>query len=133
MTRDRCCGSFPAAARPSPARSAVSRLDDERGQGTVEYGLLVAAGAVFVIAAMLFLAGGVKNLFERTGSAERTDQPVLVPPVRACVPSYQGVCIPPPPPDLDCADIVALGIAVPVTVVGNDPHGLDPDGDGLGC
>jgi Flp pilus assembly pilin Flp len=132
MARDRCCGSFPTVARPSPSRCAGQRLDSERGQGTVEYGLLIAAGAVLVIAAMLFLAGGVKNLIERTGSAERA-QPVLMPPVRACVPSYQGVCIPPPPPDLDCSDIVALGIAVPITVVGNDPHGLDPDGDGLGC
>jgi Flp pilus assembly pilin Flp len=132
MPRDRCCGCFEASARPSPSSAGLTRLDDERGQGTVEYGLLIGAGAVLVIAAMLALAGGVKNLVERTGSVEHPQQ-VLAPPVRACVPSYQGVCIPPPPPDLDCADIVALGIAVPVTVVGNDPHGLDPDGDGLGC
>jgi micrococcal nuclease len=49
-----------------------------------------------------------------------------------CDPNYAGACVPPPPPDLDCADIRALGIA-PVRVVGSDPHRLDGDGDGLGC
>jgi micrococcal nuclease len=49
-----------------------------------------------------------------------------------CDPSYAGACVPPPPPDLDCADIRAMGIA-PVRVVGSDPHRLDGDGDGLGC
>jgi len=49
-----------------------------------------------------------------------------------CDPSYVGVCIPPPPPDLDCADIRAMGVA-PVRVVGSDPHRLDGDGDGWGC
>lgn len=49
-----------------------------------------------------------------------------------CDPSYVGACIPPPPPDLDCADIEAMGIA-PVRVVGEDPHRLDGDHDGLGC
>ena len=49
-----------------------------------------------------------------------------------CDPNYAGGCVPPYPPDLDCADIRALGIA-PVRVVGADPHRLDGDGDGWGC
>lgn len=49
-----------------------------------------------------------------------------------CDPSYTGACIPSPPPDLDCADIEAMGLA-PVRVVGSDPHGLDGDNDGWGC
>jgi endonuclease YncB( thermonuclease family) len=49
-----------------------------------------------------------------------------------CDPNYAGGCVPPGPPDLDCADIRALGIA-PVRVVGSDPHRLDADHDGLGC
>jgi micrococcal nuclease len=53
-------------------------------------------------------------------------------PSGTCDPNYAGGCVPPPPPDLDCADIRALGIA-PVRVVGSDPHRLDGDGDGLGC
>jgi micrococcal nuclease len=49
-----------------------------------------------------------------------------------CDPSYAGGCVPPSPPDLDCADIRNLRIA-PVRVVGGDPHRLDGDDDGLGC
>lgn len=54
------------------------------------------------------------------------------PPTGKCDPNYSGGCVPPYPPDLDCADIRALGIA-PVRVIGADPHRLDGDGDGLGC
>jgi endonuclease YncB( thermonuclease family) len=44
-----------------------------------------------------------------------------------CAPGYSP-CIPPYPPDLDCAD--ANG---PIAVTGSDPHGLDADGDGIAC
>jgi endonuclease YncB( thermonuclease family) len=50
-----------------------------------------------------------------------------------CDPGYAGGCVPHYPPDLDCADIRARGIPTPVRVVGPDPHGLDGDGDRLGC
>lgn len=56
----------------------------------------------------------------------------VVPVVGACDPNYAGGCVPLYPPDLDCADIRALGIA-PVRVIGSDPHRLDGDADGLGC
>jgi micrococcal nuclease len=49
-----------------------------------------------------------------------------------CDPSYAGACIPPPPPDLDCADVRVMGLD-PVRVVGSDPHRLDGDDDGWGC
>jgi nuclease-like protein len=49
-----------------------------------------------------------------------------------CDPNYSGGCVPPYPPDVDCADIRALGIA-PVRVIGSDPHRLDGDDDGQGC
>jgi micrococcal nuclease len=51
----------------------------------------------------------------------------------ACDPDYAGACVPPPPPDLDCADLRALGLKLPVRVVGSDPHHLDGDHDGWGC
>jgi endonuclease YncB( thermonuclease family) len=54
------------------------------------------------------------------------------PPSGKCDPNYAGGCVPPYPPDLDCADIHALGIPY-VRVVGSDPHRLDGDHDGLGC
>jgi endonuclease YncB( thermonuclease family) len=57
---------------------------------------------------------------------------VPAPIVGGCDPNYAGGCVPPYPPDVNCDDIRALGIA-PVRVVGADPHRLDGDGDGLGC
>jgi hypothetical protein len=47
----------------------------------------------------------------------------------SCDPSYPTVCIPPPPPDLDCADVPYANFPV----IGNDPHGFDGDNDGIGC
>ena len=44
-----------------------------------------------------------------------------------CAPGYSP-CVPPPPPDLDCADVNG-----PIEVTGSDPHNLDGDGDGWGC
>jgi hypothetical protein len=46
-----------------------------------------------------------------------------------CDPSYPGVCIPPPPPDLDCGDISFKRFQV----LPPDPHHVDRDGDGIGC
>jgi hypothetical protein len=51
----------------------------------------------------------------------------IEPPAGDCDPSYLQ-CIRSPPPDLDCYDI-----GFEVDVVGNDPHGLDADFDGIGC
>jgi len=46
-----------------------------------------------------------------------------------CDPSYPTVCIPPPPPDLDCKDIPYRNFVV----LPPDPHHFDGDGDGIGC
>ena len=45
-----------------------------------------------------------------------------------CDPSYPDVCIPPPPPDLNCGDVADKNFGV----VQPDPHGFDRDGDGIG-
>jgi uncharacterized repeat protein (TIGR01451 family) len=51
-----------------------------------------------------------------------------------CDPHYPGVCIPPLPPDLDCADLSFRTFRVnhdgPTTP---DPHSLDNNFDGIGC
>ena len=44
-----------------------------------------------------------------------------------CAPGY-APCVPPYPPDVDCADVNG-----PIHVSGSDPHGLDADGDGVAC
>ena len=46
-----------------------------------------------------------------------------------CSPAYPTVCIPPPPPDLDCADIAFRRF----TVLVPDPHHFDGNHDGVGC
>ena len=48
-----------------------------------------------------------------------------------CDPNY-AACVPLFPPDLNCSDIRAMGLA-PVTVTGRDVHSLDADGNGIGC
>ncbi|MDP2711046.1 MAG: hypothetical protein Q8O56_07485 [Solirubrobacteraceae bacterium] len=48
-------------------------------------------------------------------------------PASGCDPNYSG-CVPPYPPDVNCSDVSG-----PVQVLGSDPHGLDGDGDGIGC
>jgi hypothetical protein len=59
--------------------------------------------------------------------------PTLAPPAGGgndnCHPSYPGVCIPPPPPDLDCKDISYRRFQV----LPPDPHNFDRDLDGIGC
>lgn len=52
-------------------------------------------------------------------------------PSAKCDPNYEG-CIPPFPPDLDCADVKRMGLA-PIRVTGTDLHKFDGDGDGIGC
>jgi micrococcal nuclease len=46
-----------------------------------------------------------------------------------CDPHYPTICVPPPPPDLDCGDIPHLRF----TVLPGDPHRFDGDHDGEGC
>lgn len=46
----------------------------------------------------------------------------------ACDPDYSGACVPPYPPDVDCADI-----GTTIHAVGSDPHRLDGDRDGVAC
>lgn len=62
-----------------------------------------------------------------TGAAELPLPPVGEPDV--CDPAYPEVCIPSPPPDLDCADISHRRFVVLVP----DPHNFDGDHNGVGC
>jgi endonuclease YncB( thermonuclease family) len=50
-----------------------------------------------------------------------------------CAASYPDVCIPPPPPDLDCTDIPYRNFRVVYNVPNPDPHRFDGDHDGVGC
>jgi hypothetical protein len=52
-------------------------------------------------------------------------------PAQRCSPSYPDLCIPPPPPDLDCKDV--RGGRRPFQVLPPNPHHFDRDRDGWGC
>ncbi|CAN5583297.1 hypothetical protein BH18THE1_BH18THE1_22650 [soil metagenome] len=46
-----------------------------------------------------------------------------------CDSAYPDICIKSPPPDLNCDDILSNDFRV----LSPDPHGLDRNGDGVGC
>ncbi len=76
-----------------------------------------AAHPLAVLALVAGILGGVATLSSSSHGAA----------AQSCDPNYLP-CIPPPPPDLDCGDL-----RIGVRVIGDDPHGLDRDGDGVGC
>lgn len=47
----------------------------------------------------------------------------------ACDPSYPTICVPQNADPMTCEDIPSI----PFPVLRPDPHGFDPDGDGVGC
>jgi hypothetical protein len=57
------------------------------------------------------------------------------PPASACDPNYEGACLDPSASDYDCEGGSGDGpeYTGTVTVVGDDPFGLDRDGDGIAC
>ena len=114
-----------ASGRRPLADTAFAAL----GQTITEYALLLGLIAIVVLVGVLVFAGGVRDSFFNDGNSPPS---TLRPPVAQCDPNYAGACIPPPPPDLDCSDLHAMGIQT-VRVVGSDPHNLDPDHDGIGC
>lgn len=75
-----------------------------------------SASVVAGVAALLVVLGPLGASCEPTDSFDGT-----------CDPNYSG-CVPSYPPDVDCG---AVGGSV--EVYGADPHGLDGDGDGIGC
>jgi hypothetical protein len=58
-----------------------------------------------------------------------TIAPTATPAPSNCDPSYPTVCIPSPPPDLNCNDIPFRNFQV----LPPDPHGFDLNQDGVGC
>ena len=93
------------ASTPAPRRRARSRV-------------LAIAGTLVV------LGGVIWWLTAGTPSAPADTTPI--PASGQCHPNYEP-CLP-VSEDLDCSDI-----RMPVTVTGEDPYGLDRDGDGQAC
>jgi hypothetical protein len=94
----------------------------------------LAAVAVVILAAVLLFKPAALALVE---ARVFTVAPAVYAPLVAggqsaanCDPAYPTVCIPPPPPDLDCPEVLPL---VNFEVLPPDPHGFDADKDGIGC
>lgn len=117
----------------SRLRSAIAGLRyGEQGLTNIEYALLIAVAAVLLVGGMGFLGGKIDDRVSETRSGPgMLASPT--PPTAQCDPNYAGACIPRYPPRLGCSDLRARGLPLPVGVVRGDPHGLDPDRDGLGC
>jgi hypothetical protein len=49
-----------------------------------------------------------------------------------CDPAYPDLCVPPPPPDLDCSYVYDRSHDH-ITVLSPDPHNLDGNRDGVAC
>jgi len=68
---------------------------------------------------------GCSNFVQKGSPSEK----VTAPKQNQCDPSYPALCIPSPPPDLDCGDVPYKNFRVS----GSDPHRFDGDNDGIGC
>ena len=47
----------------------LTLMHDDRGQGLVEYALIIAVIAIAVIVAMIFLRGQIQNIFSNIGNS----------------------------------------------------------------
>ena len=112
--------------------------------GAIAPPLRSAAVAVVILAALVLASAGDGRALDAAAawSAPRPsvealqNVPAYLPivaggrPPGQCDPSYPTVCIPPPPPDLDCPQVLPL---VNFPTLPPDPHGFDRDSDGIGC
>jgi micrococcal nuclease len=69
---------------------------------------------IFMLTCLLFAIAGSKAEVQGQSNCDR---------------AYPDVCIPSPPPDLDCKDISYRNFRV----LQPDPHKFDEDKDGIGC
>ncbi len=79
-------------------------------------------------------AGNIHDMFTYVGTRSTTTtttprQTTTTAPPTNCHPAYPTVCIPPAPPDLDCADVPFRNFRV----LPPDPHRFDGNKDGVGC
>ena len=96
---------------------------DVNGDGNIN---ALDAALILQFAAGLLGTLGTPPTPTNTPTNTATNTPTTAP---NCDPAYPDFCIPPPPPDLNCADINGNNF----TVLPPDPHGWDGNNDGVGC
>lgn len=85
-----------------------------------------------ILAAVVIFNAAASTVERRPGDGRAALLPIVIDgrPAGDCDPSYPTICLPSPPPDLNCPDLLPL---VNFQVLPPDPHGLDADRDGIGC
>lgn len=89
--------------------------------------LVIAGGNARALSQLIVYLPIVMNGIEETPFP--TNSPPTTEPPPNCDTSYPTVCIPPPPPDLDCPNIPYRNFPV----LPPDPYGFEGDKDGIGC
>jgi len=112
-----------------PGAAAPYFYDGDRGRFADR--LLSAAKAAKAARRGLWRAcpGTILDPLRQVETRQKDTTPRGLVPRSGCDPSYPTVCIPPYPPDVDCADVPYDDFKV----VGTDPHDFDGDRDGVGC
>ncbi len=113
----------------------------EQGDATVwfyggdrgRYAARLLTAARHARAAKRGLWGACKAIWNPYGPATTSPEHVGSRPSGKCDPSYPTVCIPPPPPDLNCADIPYRNFRVLWNVPDPDPHHFDGNHNGIDC
>jgi len=119
-----CANDYPAVCWTTTTRT-MTRSITTRSTTTIRTGTRTTTITCSYIEIMM---GQCKQEYSLTYT--QTTQSYTQPTVRTtCDPSYPTVCIPPPPPDLDCKDIPYRRFRV----LSPDPHHFDGDHDGTGC
>ena len=130
VTREQMA-TFIARAAALPSADVNPFYDDDFRIHEANINRVAAAGITSGCAAFRYCPASVVSREQMVTFLHRVLEPATPPaPQAPCDRSYSpGLCIPSPPPDLDCADIGHASFAVRPP----DPHGFDPDEDGIGC
>lgn len=127
-----------AAATPTPC--VKERYNQPEADGAVNHVVVLCDGAFHMtpvstaVKQQLAPAAAPTNTRPPATATPRpapaTSTPTVRPaPAGNCHPSYPDFCIPPAPPDLDCADVGRKRFKV----LQPDPHKFDGNFDGIGC
>ena len=116
---------------------SVALVDEDDGQTQGSYGRIVAViycngmnlNAELLDANLGHIASEFCQVSEFSSSLWAQKHGCSDTEPQNCDPSYPDVCIPSPPPDLDCSDITHQNFEV----LQPDPHRFDGDYDGIGC
>ena len=131
VTREQMAAFIVRAARLPRADGVNQFYDDDFTYFEADIGTFAAAGVGAGCGEYRFCPRAPVTREQMVAFLHRVVDRITPPPEQApCDRSYTpALCIPPPPPQLDCTDISYRNFAVRAP----DPHVFDGNGDGIGC